>query len=234
VEDLPFRVNITLPGTRQSRPVGKILCIGRNYAEHASEMKSDVPDEPMVFLKPPSALVRSGETVVIPVQSDDVHHEVELVAVIAHGGRHIPRSAALEHVGAYALGLDMTARDLQQKAKERRHPWSVAKGFDTFAPLGPLAPADEVGDPQDLTLQLSVNDTVRQQATTADMVFPVAELVHYCSTIFTLRPGDLIYTGTPEGVGPVAEGDVVQARSSACAPLRVRVRNEPRDAAPSR
>jgi 2-keto-4-pentenoate hydratase/2-oxohepta-3-ene-1,7-dioic acid hydratase in catechol pathway len=137
-------------------------------------------------------------------------------------------------VGAYALGLDMTARDLQQKAKERRHPWSVAKGFDTFAPLGPLAPADEVGDPQDLTLQLSVNDTVRQQATTADMVFPVAELVHYCSTIFTLRPGDLIYTGTPEGVGPVAEGDVVQARSSACAPLRVRVRNEPRDAAPSR
>lgn len=223
VADLPFHMKISLPGRNQSIPIGKLLCIGRNYAEHADEMGRNVPDEPMVFLKPASAVIRNEGTVQIPPHSENVHHEVELVAVIGEGGKNIPTSEALTHVAAYAVGLDMTARDVQTQAKEARHPWSVAKGFDTFAPLGPLTPAETIGDPQDLTLRLRVNEEVRQEASTEHMIFPVAKLVHYCSQIFTLAPGDLIYTGTPSGVGPVSDGDVLEATATGCDPLRVRV-----------
>jgi len=219
-------MKITLPGSKETLPVGKILCIGRNYAKHAAEMKSDVPDEPMVFLKPSTAIVRSGGVVVLPKQSKDVHHEVELVAVIGKGGRNIPEDEALHHVSAYAAGLDMTARDIQSKAKANRHPWSVAKGFDTFAPLGPLTPADQVGDPQELEVTVAINEETRQEGNTAYMIFSVAHLVHYTSTIFTLEPGDLIYTGTPDGVGPVKDGDVAEARVTGCAPLRIRMSRE--------
>lgn len=219
----PFRMKITLPGQVQPIPVGKLLCIGRNYADHAVEMDREVPDEPMVFLKPASAVIRSGDTVRLPPQSTEVHHEVELVAVIGTEGKRIPRSEALDHVAAYAVGLDMTARDLQDRAKQRRHPWSVAKGFDTFAPLGPLSPAERGGDLQARTLRLTVDGEVRQEAETRDMIFPVDELIHYCSQIFTLLPGDLLYTGTPAGVGPVADGDVLEASVTGCEPLRVSV-----------
>jgi len=223
-DDLPFRTKITLPSEDRSILVGKLLCIGRNYAEHAEEMSSDVPDEPMVFLKPASAIIRDGGTVRIPPQSADVHHEIEFVAVIGLGGRDIPVEDALDHVTAYAVGLDMTARDLQAQAKERRHPWSVAKGFDTFAPLGPLVPAENVEDPQNLTLRLTVNGEARQEAHTGAMIFPVAELVHYCSRIFTLAPGDLLYTGTPSGVAPVVDGDILEATATGCEPLRIHVK----------
>jgi 2-keto-4-pentenoate hydratase/2-oxohepta-3-ene-1,7-dioic acid hydratase in catechol pathway len=216
-------MKITLPGSGRCLTVGKLLCIGRNYADHAAEMERDVPVEPMVFLKPSSAIIRSGDTVRLPSQSQVVHHEVELVAVIGRGGRNIPMNAALDHVAAYAVGLDVTARDLQDQAKEERHPWSVAKGFDTFAPLGPLASAAAVGDPQALTLRLRRNDETQQEASTGDMIFPVAELVRHCSQIFTLEPGDLIYTGTPSGVGPIEDGDVLRAEATGCAPLEVRV-----------
>lgn len=216
-------MKITLPDTGRETPIGKLLCIGRNYAEHADEMQSDVPDRPMVFLKPATAVIRDGGTVWLPPQSQDVHHEIELVAVIGKKGEQIPQEDALDHVAGYAVGLDMTARDLQAEAKEKQHPWSVAKGFDTFAPLGPLAPAGAIGDPQDLTLRLQVNGDTRQEASTQHMIFPVAELVHYCSQIFTLEPGDLLYTGTPSGVGPVADGDELEATATGCEPLRVRV-----------
>ena len=222
-ETLPFHTKIALPGARTMTPVGKLLCIGRNYAKHAAEMGSDVPDEPMVFLKPASAIVRSGDAVKLPPQSNNVHHEVELVAVIGRGGRNIDRDDALSHVVAYAVGLDMTARDIQSAAKQRRHPWSVAKGFDTFAPLGPLTPADQVGDPQELEIRVTVNGETRQHGHTKHMIFSVANLVHYCSQIFTLAPGDLIYTGTPDGVGPVQAGDQLKATLTNCAPLQVRV-----------
>ena len=217
-------MKIHLPQHADAVSVTKILCIGRNYVKHAAEMKSEVPDEPMVFLKPPSALIRSGESVVLPPQSRNVHHEVELVAVIGKGGKNIPEAEALDHVAAYAVGLDMTARDVQQAAKDRRHPWSVAKGFDTFAPLGLLTPANEIADPQDLQIQVSVNGEVRQDGQTRDMVFSVADLVAYCSQIFTLTPGDLLYTGTPDGVGPVVDGDQLEATVSGLEPLRVSVR----------
>src|SRR5690554_6947455 len=181
---------IALPPSGLTLVPNKLLCIGRNYAEHVREMGdvADLPEEPVVFLKPASALVASGGAVVIPPHSNDVHHEVELVAVIGRGGKDIPEEKALEHVAAYALGLDMTARALQKRAKEGRAPWSVAKGFDTFAPLGPLTDAVEVPDPQALDLRLTVNGEVRQEGSTRDMIFPVPFLVSYLSHIFTLEP----------------------------------------------
>lgn len=192
-------------------PMPKILCIGRNYADHAREMGAEVPEEPLVFLKPTTALVASGGEVVLPRQSADVHHELELVAVVGTGGRYIAEADALAHVSGYALGLDLTARDLQAAAKAARAPWTVAKGFDTFAPLGPVIAAGDLGDPQAVEIALTVNGQTRQRGTTADMLFPVARLVAYLSSVFTLEPGDLVYTGTPEGVGPVQSGDVLTA-----------------------
>lgn len=202
---------ITLPHDGPTVVSPRIFCIGRNYAAHAAEMKSEVPETPMVFLKPSTALVRHGGVVQLPLQSNAVHHEVELVAVIGNGGKNIDASTALEHVAGYAVGLDMTARDIQSAAKKKGHPWSVAKGFDTFAPLGEIVPAEFVNDPQQLTISLLVNGALRQAGNTEDMIFPVARLIAFCSSIFTLLPGDLIYTGTPEGVGPVAAGDELVA-----------------------
>lgn len=204
--------------------VGKIIGIGQNYARHAAEMKSTPPREPMLFLKPSTAIVRGGDDVVIPETSSDVHHEVELVVVIGRTARNVSEEDALSHVAGYAVGLDMTARDLQAKAKAAGHPWAVAKGFDTFAPVGTVVPASEVPDPQQLHLELRVNGEPRQSGSTSDMIFPVRTLVAYCSRIFTLEPGDLVYTGTPEGVGPVRRGDVLEARIDDWPPLRVGVR----------
>ena len=216
-------MTISLPDGRALRP-SKILCIGRNYADHVREMGDveGLPAEPVVFLKPPSALLAGGGTVELPKQSGDVHHEVELVAVIGTGGKHLSEADALGHVAGYALGLDLTARDIQRKAKDAGKPWSVAKGFDTFAPLGPVVAADQVGDVQRLDLQLQVNGEVRQSGNTGQMLFPVARLVALLSDIFTLEPGDLIYTGTPEGVGPVRDGDRLEATGTGLAPLTVR------------
>lgn len=222
-------MEITLPTSQQTLVPGKIICIGRNYALHAKEMGSAAPEQPILFLKPSSALVGSGGRIVLPPQSNDVHHEVELVAVIGRGGKNIAAANALDHVDGYAVGLDMTARDVQAEAKKGGLPWTVAKGFDTFAPLGDFAPASAVGDPQALRVTLRVNGDVRQQGETADMLFSVAELVAYCSTIFTLLPGDLLYTGTPEGVGPVVAGDHLEATITGLPALSVRVR---RDAQP--
>ncbi len=229
-------MELTLPTSGFVLQPGKIICVGRNYAKHAAEMRSDLPERPMLFLKPPTALVGHGGKVIIPRMSDEVHHEVELVVAIGQGGKGIPEARAMDHVDGYAVGLDMTARDLQAEAKKRGEPWSVAKGFDTFAPIGPLVAAREVADPQALSIRLTINGEGRQEGNTADMIFSVAKLVAYCSTIFTLMPGDLIYTGTPEGVGPVKEGDVLEATVQGFPPLRVRVRkeeSEERPAAPS-
>ena len=217
---------ITLASTGQTVQPGKLLCIGRNYAKHAAEMKSEVPEEPMVFLKPSTALIGQGGHVVLPPQSSDVHHEVELVAVIGRGGKNISEKEALDYIDSYAAGLDMTARDVQSRAKKAGHPWSVAKGFDTFAPLGQTVPARDVGDPQKLAVRLTINGEVRQEGHTGDMIFSVAHLVAYCSRIFTLMPGDLLYTGTPEGVGPVRDGDTLEATIGSLPPLRVKVKRE--------
>ena len=216
-------MTLTNPSTGERLRVGKVLCIGRNYALHAAEMGTAVPQSPVVFLKPSTAIVRTQGTVVLPEMTSNVHHELELVVVIGPGGRNIRESKALDHAMAYAVGLDMTARDLQSEAKKKGRPWSVAKGFDTFAPLGPLVPADKVADPQALTILLKVNGTVRQHGHTGDMIFSVARLISYCSRVFTLEPGDLLYTGTPEGVGPVISGDQLEAGCTGLPSLTVTV-----------
>ena len=220
---------MTRPDDTPIRP-GKILCIGRNYAAHVREMGdvAEPPAEPVVFLKPSTALVASGAQVVLPHQSSDVHHELELVAVVGKRGRYVAETDALDYIAAYALGLDLTARDIQRAAKASKGPWSVAKGFDTFAPLGPLTPASEIPNVQALTLTLRVNGEIRQNGTTGDMLFTVARLVSYLSSIFTLEPDDLIYTGTPEGVGPVRSGDTLHAEGSGLQPLEVEAVDEQR------
>lgn len=187
-------------------------------------MQSAVPEEPVVFLKPSTALIPSGGEVHLPPHSTNVHHEVELVVVLGREGKDIKEADALGYVAAYAVGLDMTARDLQGVAKQKGHPWSVAKGFDTFAPLGDLVPAEAVPDPQALELRVTVNGATRQHGFTRDMVFPVATLIAYCSRIFTLEPGDLLFTGTPDGVGPVVDGDVLEATVTGFPTLRVTAR----------
>ncbi|SMO74749.1 fumarylacetoacetate hydrolase family protein [Fodinibius sediminis] len=190
--------------------VGSIFCIGRNYVAHARELEHEVPEQPLVFLKPVSSVTFEGP-VVLPRQSSEVHHEVELVVAIGKGGKHIEEEEALSHVAGYAVGIDLTARDIQRRAKEKGHPWSVAKGFDTFAPLSSFIDSSRVKDPQQLELSLSVNKEIRQRSNTRLMIFPVARLISYLSDIFTLRAGDLIFTGTPEGVSPVESGDSIEA-----------------------
>lgn len=188
-----------------------IFCIGRNYAEHAKELNNPVPDRPVVFTKPRTTLVVDGGTVRIPTHTVDVHHEVELVVAIGIGGRDIAMADALRHVAGYAIGLDMTARDIQSDLKTKAHPWDLAKGLDTFAPLGRFIPATTIPDPSELTLTLDVNGVRRQNGHTSDMLHSVPALIAFLSSYFTLTPGDLIFTGTPAGVGPVRPGDMLTA-----------------------
>ncbi|MGA7304481.1 MAG: fumarylacetoacetate hydrolase family protein, partial [Rhodothermales bacterium] len=200
----------------------KVICIGRNYVAHIHELQNEVPESPVVFLKPPSAIVPTGGEIVIPPASSDVHHEVELVVEIGSECKNVSESEAMAAVRAYAVGLDMTARDIQSVAKKKGLPWSVAKGFDTFAPLGPLVAADGI-DPGNLEIRLEINGAVRQQGSTSLMIFPLPSLISYVSTVFTLLPGDLIYTGTPAGVGPVAPGDRLVGTITGLPPLEVSV-----------
>ena len=203
--------SVTLRGTREPFGVGKIICLGQNYAEHAKEMKFDVPTAPVFFLKPPSAIIHSGDQIILPSISQDVHHEVEMTVLIGQGGKDIHRSTALEHVAGYGIGLDMTMRDVQLEAKKKGLPWSLAKGFDTAAPLSEFIPKTDTGDPGTLTVQLLINGSVRQSSATDKLIFPVDKVISYISQFVTLERGDVIYTGTPEGVSRVEHGDKLEA-----------------------
>ncbi len=214
---------VTFRDTGTTTRVGKILCLGRNYAAHAQEMKAEVPRTPVVFLKPSTALLSNGSSVVIPSFSRDVHHEVELVVMVGRGGKDIPRTRAYEHVGGYAVGLDMTLRDVQAEAKAKGLPWSVAKGFDTSAPVSTFVRPQAVPDPHDLLITLAVNGTLRQSARTSSMLFRIDHVIAYLSTVFTLEEGDLIFTGTPEGVGPVKPGDRMHAELESVGALDIGV-----------
>lgn len=222
LDDVPQIFTVAM--VTEARP-SKIVCIGRNYVAHIRELQNEVPDSPVVFLKPPSSIIRSGEQIVIPPASNDVHHEVELVAEIGVKCRNVHVEEAMSVVRAYAVGLDLTARDIQSVAKKKGLPWTVAKGFDTFAPLGPLAPAAGI-DPGNLDIRLEVNGTVRQEGNTYLMIYPLPVLIAYLSTVFTLMPGDLVYTGTPEGVGPVTRGDRLLGTITGLPPLEVTVARE--------
>lgn len=195
------------PALPNNLDVRTIYCIGRNYAAHARELNNPVPGEPVIFIKPASSVVPDGGSIVIPPQSSDVHYEAELVLAIGKLGKNIPIEKAMEHVSGYGLGIDVTARDLQQVAKDKSLPWSVAKGFDTFAPLSDFVDASALPDPDAIEYTLDINGERRQHGKTSHMLFPIPFLIHYLSGIFTLYPGDIIYTGTPEGVGKLNAGD---------------------------
>jgi 2-keto-4-pentenoate hydratase/2-oxohepta-3-ene-1,7-dioic acid hydratase in catechol pathway len=181
----------------------KIICIGRNYAEHAKEHEVEVPKVPLLFMKPPSSILDPGGTVILPPQSQQVEHEAELVVVIGKRGRHITAEEAQGYVYGYTVGNDVTARDLQKSDGQ----WTRAKGFDTFCSFGPWI--DTEFDPSDAVVTCRVSGQPRQMASTRDMVFNVATLIAFISSVMTLEPGDLIFTGTPAGVGPLKPGDVV-------------------------
>ncbi|MDP1675740.1 MAG: fumarylacetoacetate hydrolase family protein [Bacteroidota bacterium] len=188
-----------------------IFCVGQNYADHAKEMGGIPQKEPIIFLKPTSAIIENGEKIVIPKMSNNVHHEVELTVLIGKQGKNIPQSEALNYVAGYGVGLDMTMRDKQSEAKKAGNPWAVAKGFDTSAALSPFIEASKISNPQDLEIKLSVNGTLRQHSNTKNMIYTIDVLISYLSSVFTLEEGDIIYTGTPEGVAQVVAGDVLIA-----------------------
>ena len=190
--------------------VANIFCVGRNYQAHAAEMGSSIGAEPMVFLKPTSAIVGAAAPLQLPAWSKDIHHETELVVAIGKSGRNISAADAMSYVAGYALGLDLTARDVQAEAKKKGHPWTLAKGFAGAAVLGEFVPASAIANPGDVSFTLHINGELRQHAHTRDMAFDIPALLVWISSRFGLTEGDLIYTGTPEGVGPIVSGDVLQ------------------------
>jgi 2-keto-4-pentenoate hydratase/2-oxohepta-3-ene-1,7-dioic acid hydratase in catechol pathway len=200
---------------------GKIICIGRNYAEHAKEHGAEVPEIPLIFLKPPSAILNPDDAILLPPQSTQVEHEAELAVVIGRRGRWINPVQAVNHILGYTVANDVTARDLQRKDSQ----WTRAKGFDTFCPIGPWVDTDF--DPADAVITCHVNGTMHQMASTQEMVFKVNQLIAFISSVMTLEPGDLILTGTPSGVSPLVAGDVVEAKIEGLGELRNPVAAEP-------
>lgn len=194
-----------VPGT--SIPIGNIYCVGRNFADHARELKNEIPAGPVVFLKPTSALVSTGDAILLPRQSHRVDHEAEIVVVVGATLKNVTEGEASDSIIGFAAGLDVTARDLQDQAKEKRLPWTVSKGFDTFAAVGPMASRREFRDSEPIRLSLRVNGQIRQSGSTDQMIFSIATLIAYLSSVFTLSRGDLVFTGTPAGVGPLHDGD---------------------------
>ena len=190
--------------------VRRVYCVGRNYAEHVREMGNDERDPPFFFTKPADAVVVGGAAMAYPPQTADLHHEVELVVAIGKDGGDIAVADALSHVYGYAVGLDMTRRDLQAAAKKAGRPWDMAKGFDQSAPIGSIEPASAIGHPDTGAITLAVNGVERQRGDLAEQIWGVAETIAYLSGLVTLRAGDLIMTGTPAGVGAVARGDVLE------------------------
>ena len=203
---------IAVLGSDLRFPVHRIYCVGRNYAEHAKEMGAAVDrEQPTFFMKPADAVVESGRDVPYPPGTANLHHEVELVVALHSGGAAIAARDALAHVLGYAVGVDLTRRDLQAAAKAKGLPWDVAKGFDASAPVSAIAPAATIGHPASGALWLEVDGARRQAADVAEMVFAVPEIIAELSKLYTLAAGDLIYTGTPAGVGPLLRGDAFRA-----------------------
>jgi len=193
-------------------PARHVWCVGRNYAEHAREMGADPKSgSPVFFSKPASALV-NVDSVDYPANTDSLHHEVELVVLLGQGGRNLTPADALKLVFGYAVGVDLTRRDVQARAKQAGHPWEMSKGFDQSAPIGRIAPAEKWSPTADSRIELQVNGMVRQQAELGDMIWPVAELIARLSDEITLNAGDVLFTGTPAGVGDLEAGDHVLAR----------------------
>jgi fumarylpyruvate hydrolase len=208
-------------------PVHRIYCVGRNYAAHAREMGHDPSrEEPFFFLKPTDAIVESGQTVPYPPMSHDLQHEVELVLAIGRGGTDIPVARAADHIFGAAVGVDLTRRDLQMEAKKQGRPWDMGKAFDHSAPCGTITPLDGGVTFPERTISLAVNDQIRQQSTLGELIWRPSEIIFWLSKYVELRAGDLIYTGTPEGVGPLRPGDAVRAHIDGLSDLNFAIADE--------
>ncbi|VVD72812.1 fumarylacetoacetate hydrolase family protein [Pandoraea cepalis] len=224
----PATVAIPVVGSADQFAVRRVYCVGRNYAAHAREMGFDPDREPpFFFCKPADAVlpVAYGETLTLtyPAQTTNYHYEAELVAVIGKAGSDIPLEQALDHVWGYAVGLDMTRRDLQMKMREMGRPWEIGKAFDASAPIGPIHPVSSVGHIEKAAISLTVDGVQKQKSDITHLIWSVAETVSYLSQFFRLEPGDLIYTGTPEGVGPVKAGQTMVTAVEGLGEITVRV-----------
>jgi 2-keto-4-pentenoate hydratase/2-oxohepta-3-ene-1,7-dioic acid hydratase in catechol pathway len=206
--------------------IGKIICLARTYKEHAREMNADVTEDPLLFLKPTSSIIFDHGTIIIPKRSHCLHHEVELGIIIGKKGKNIRQENAMHYVLGYLVALDITARDIQAEAKKNGWPWAIAKGFDTFAPISEAVTKEKVADPLNLDLRLTVNGVVKQSGNTNQMIYTVERIISFISEIMTLEPGDLILTGTPEGVGEIKEGDVLEAQLGSLCSVTVDVQRE--------
>ena len=218
---------VPIAGSSDLFPVHRIYCVGRNYADHAKEMGSTGREEPFFFMKPADAVlsVPHGKTGVMPYppMTRDLHHEIELVVAIGKSGSNIAAADALTYVWGYAVGLDMTRRDLQGEAKKLGRPWSTGKGFDYSAPIAPIYPVAQAHLKPDAAIQLKVNGDLRQNSDVGSMIWNVAETIEHLSKYFTLQPGDLIFTGTPAGVGAVKQGDTLEGSVEGLGELHVRI-----------
>lgn len=202
-----MEMKLTL-GSRSIVP-RRVFCIGKNYAEHVKELDGSAPGQPVVFMKPATCLVPPGETIHMPAHGSNLHHEAEVVVLVGKAGKGISETDAPAHIAGLTLGLDLTLRDVQSALKKKGWPWEIAKAFDQSAPLGTLTAFDDNLSLDDIPFQCSVNGAVRQSGNTGEMTFPIPALIHYLSGIWQLREGDLIFTGTPAGVGPLHSGDRV-------------------------
>lgn len=217
---------LTVAGRDERFPVNRVFCVGRNYAAHAREMGKDPDrDPPFFFMKPANAVVDASRptSVPYPPRTSNYHHEIELVVAIGQGGRDIPVASALDHVYGYAVGLDMTRRDLQLEARDKGRPWEFGKSFAKSAPIGPLHRVQELGHLPSAAITLTVNGQVRQSADVSQLIWSVAECVATLSDYETLEPGDIIMTGTPEGVNAVVAGDVMRGAVAGLGEIEVRV-----------
>lgn len=205
---------------------GKIICLAQNYPKHAREMKSTPPKLPYFFLKPRTALIHDGGPIILPNLSNEVHHEVELAVIIGKEGKKIPTEETMIHILGYATFLDLTARDIQSEGKKTSRPFGISKSFDTFAPISDITPENSIEDPMKLMLHLEVNEEVRQHSSTEHMLYDVQYLISFLSQVMTLERGDIIATGTPEGVSEICAGDSVYAYIDGVGSLRHRVVHE--------
>lgn len=217
------QVVLHIAGREALFPVRRVYCVGRNYADHAAEMGADTREPPFFFSKPADALVPGGGDVTYPPMTSKLQHEVELVVALGKGGSGIPADQALECVFGYAVGFDLTRRDLQSRAKDQGHPWDMGKGFDQSGPISDVKPVAVVGHPGKGAIWLKVNDEMRQNGELAQMSWKVAEVIANLSSYVCLAPGDLIFTGTPAGVSTVVRGDVLEGGVEGVGELRVRL-----------
>ena len=220
-------VSVPVVGSPLRFPVHRVYCVGRNFEEHAKEMGFSGREPPFFFLKPTDALVivNAGETGSLPYPSltQNLHHEIELVVAIGTGGKNIPAANAHKHIFGYAVGLDMTRRDLQNEMKKQGRPWCIGKAFDQSAPIGPITPASAAGHIASAEISLSVNGQERQRSSATKLIWAVADIIEHLSAAWELQPGDLIYTGTPEGVASVVAGDTLVGAVSGLETLHLRV-----------